>query len=74
MLDHPFWGDITSTIDWCEVNYKISPYVAEPFNTISNLSFIVLGIAGIMHEIKEKTVAGYQTMYATVIAIGIGNY
>ena len=33
----------------------------------------MLGILGMMHETKENTLAGYQTMYLTVAAIGIGS-
>jgi len=24
-----FWGPPTSTLDWCEVNYEVSPFIAE---------------------------------------------
>ena len=24
-----FWGYPTSTLDWCEENYAVSPYIAE---------------------------------------------
>lgn len=69
----PLWGPVTSTIDWCESNYMLSDFIAEPANTISNLSFVFLGILGFAHEQRENTRAGYQTMYATVAAIGIGS-
>lgn len=25
----PFWGTPTSTLDWCEINYEVSPFIAE---------------------------------------------
>lgn len=24
-----FWGPPTSTLDWCEINYEVSPFIAE---------------------------------------------
>jgi hypothetical protein len=32
-----------SPIDWCEVNYQHSPYIAEYVNTVSNLIYVVGG-------------------------------
>lgn len=27
---HPsFWGDCTATLDWCEENYHLTPFIAE---------------------------------------------
>ena len=36
-----FWGDVTASIDWCEGNYEVSYYIAEFWNSVSNLAFIV---------------------------------
>lgn len=36
-----YWGPVTSTIDWCESNYVVTYYIAEFWNSLSNLFFIV---------------------------------
>ncbi|KAI1278787.1 Alkaline ceramidase 3 [Halotydeus destructor] len=39
--EHGYWGEPTSTIDWCERNYEVTLYIAEFWNSVSNLFFIV---------------------------------
>ena len=67
--DNPgFWGPATSTIDWCEENYQVgavkrkienktlfqvSWYIAEFWNTVSNLSMIFPAIYGIIVTRRE---------------------
>lgn len=70
----PFWGPVTSTIDWCEPNYLATRFVAEPFNTLSNLSFILLGIAGAVHELRDRNLQiSYLTLFASLAFIGISS-
>lgn len=40
------WGTPTSTVDWCEANYAVTPFVCEFFNTLSSLAMIVAGGVG----------------------------
>jgi dihydroceramidase len=42
-----FWGPVTSSVDWCERNYEYSPYIAEMFNTVSNLFYIICTILSV---------------------------
>ncbi len=42
--DEGFWGKQTATIDWCEANYEVTRYIAEFWNTISNIVMIVFPI------------------------------
>lgn len=41
-----FWGEPTSSVDWCEANYYVSPYVAEWWNTLSSLAMVLVGCVG----------------------------
>jgi dihydroceramidase len=39
-----YWGEVTSTIDWCETNYEVTHYVAEFWNTLSSLFIAWVGL------------------------------
>lgn len=41
MTREGFWGERTATIDWCEANYEVTHYIAEFWNTLSNLIMIL---------------------------------
>ena len=49
-----FWEPRTSTIDWCEINYEVTYYIAEFWNTISNLEMIILPVYGIYWSFKKS--------------------
>jgi hypothetical protein len=38
-----YWGDVDATIEWCEWNYVVTPYVAEFWNTVSSLVVLCAG-------------------------------
>ena len=41
-----YWGERTSSLDWCEENWVVTPMIAEFWNALSNGIFIVLGLMG----------------------------
>jgi dihydroceramidase len=60
-----FWGEPTSTIDWCENNYEVTYYIAEFWNTVSNLVMIVLPLYGIYWSIKQKDSKKFNSFRVT---------
>ncbi|KAG9094999.1 hypothetical protein FS749_011336 [Ceratobasidium sp. UAMH 11750] len=75
------WGNHTATIDWCEDNYTHSHYVAEWYNTISNIPFILLGIFGAYSALRtgkgEKPLPHglrYAAANLGIMAIGVGSF
>ncbi|KAI8895983.1 ceramidase [Globomyces pollinis-pini] len=66
------WGPATSTLDWCEENYKVSPYVAEWWNTVSNLNYFALCVLGFWSCYRTRAeMRNYVTLVlANVIGLG----
>ena len=51
----------------------LTRFVAEPINTLSNLSFIVFGILGATHELRQRSKRSYVMLHSTVVMVGIGS-
>lgn len=80
-----YWEPHTSSIDFCERNYGITKYVAEPQNVLSSLYGIsLIGLIGLWYGIPNTgasstrsastiEVLRYKLMYVILILIGIGS-
>jgi dihydroceramidase len=45
------WGAPTSTVDWCEANYAVTPFICEFFNTLSSLAMVIAGgLGALLHR------------------------
>ncbi|KAI9480486.1 MAG: alkaline dihydroceramidase [Benjaminiella poitrasii] len=69
-----FWGEVTSTIDWCEENYTVSPYLAEFFNTTTNLGFVFFSLFGVYNILKNESSKTFILAYIGVIFVGFGSW
>ena len=48
-----FWGEPTASISFCEDKYTVVPWIAEYYNTISCLAFILVGLPFIKSRIRN---------------------
>lgn len=67
-----FWGTPTSTVDWCELNYAVTPFVCEFFNTVSSLAMVLAGVLGIVlhrHVLDRWTLVAF----ALLGLVGVGS-
>jgi len=57
MVESGYWGKRTATIDWCESNYEVTSFIAEFWNTISNLVMILFPLYAIYWSFKHRQFA-----------------
>ncbi|XP_023700535.1 alkaline ceramidase 3 [Paramormyrops kingsleyae] len=69
-----YWGRPTSTLDWCEENYAVSFYIAEFWNTMSNLIMIVPPLYGALQTLKDGLETRYVFAFLGLAAVGIGSW
>lgn len=69
-----YWGPPTSTIDWCERNYEVSPYIAEFWNTISNVAIFLPPFIGIFQIHKLNLERRFMVAFLAVAVVGFGSW
>ena len=69
-----YWGPPTSTLDWCEANYEVSRFIAEFWNTITNLSMIIPPLYGIIQCYRQGLENIHILNYALLLLTGIGSW
>ncbi|EDK47518.1 hypothetical protein LELG_05699 [Lodderomyces elongisporus NRRL YB-4239] len=69
-----YWGKPLSTIDWCELNYAVTPYIAEAVNTVTNLAFMALAIFAIYLAYSNKLETRFLITAFGFLLVGIGSW
>jgi len=68
-----YWGIQTALIDFCEKNYEVTIYIAEFWNTISNIIIIILALYGIKNTINNNFSYIFTIQYLSIVFVGIGS-
>ncbi|KAJ9471454.1 putative alkaline ceramidase dcd3B [Diplonema papillatum] len=71
-----YWGPVTSTVDWCEDNYRVTMYVAEFFNTLSGLPLVLLAGYALLLSARRGSLQGsfcYTLACVLNITVGVGS-
>lgn len=68
-----FWGPVTSTKECCEKNYAHSLYVAEFFNTVSNIPTIILALIGLINALVQRFEKRFSVLHLSNMTLAIGS-
>jgi len=72
-----FWGDVTANVDWCEDNYVTTHYIAEFWNALSSLWFVLVGLICYFNEMdvfkSSESETPFLLCYLSSIVIGFGS-
>ncbi|KAL3848575.1 hypothetical protein ACJMK2_019425 [Sinanodonta woodiana] len=71
---HGKWGIPSATIDWCEENYAVTHYIAEFWNTVSNLVMIIPPFVTILIIIKQRFENRFLLCHLGVLSVGVGSW
>jgi len=68
-----YWGKKTASVNWCEADYVVTPYIAEFWNSLSSFFIIMVGLYGIyMHW--RAVEPRYMVAFAAFIVVGLGSF
>lgn len=80
MSSYDALGFARASIDFCERNFEVSPWVAEPLNTLSSLPLAAVGLFGLCAVDRNAPSdspawerRAFATAYAILAVIGVGS-
>ncbi|XP_065196013.1 alkaline ceramidase 3-like [Sycon ciliatum] len=68
------WEPATATLDWCESNYVWNFYVAEWWNTLSNLLMILFGLHGAVRVYRSGGEQRFFWSFLGLFVVGLGSW
>eukprot|EP00834_Sanchytrium_tribonematis_P005111 NODE_289_length_10645_cov_0.615115.p5 type:complete len:263 gc:universal NODE_289_length_10645_cov_0.615115:1928-1140(-) len=67
------WGAPDSLVNWCEPDYMHFSFMAETFNTLSNLLTVIVGAVLFFHFRKHHTEKRFLSVALLMIVVGLGS-
>jgi dihydroceramidase len=72
------WGEATASVDWCEENYYVVPYVAEFWNSLSSVFIFLTGLYGLFVHSQYNAAQSlleprFIGAFVSFLVVGIGS-
>jgi dihydroceramidase len=68
-----YWEPHSSSVDFCEMNYHLSPHIAEFHNSWSSLLISLMGLIGIFYA-NPTNEWRFFVSYLVLVSIGLGSF
>ncbi len=68
-----YWKEPTALVNWCEPDYVHTRYIAETYNTLSNLYTIGFGMLLLRHYIDNQVEKRFKFAALLMIIVGVGS-
>lgn len=67
-----WWGEVTSSVNWCELDYDVTVFICEFFNTLSSAAIMLVGIIGLaVHGRQLET--RFAVAFTAIAVVGAGS-
>ncbi len=73
MANATYWGPPDAVVDFCESNYIHSSTIAETWNTLSSLTYVVLGFEGCYHAMVLGSWWPFPLTFFMLAVVGCGS-
>jgi dihydroceramidase len=67
-----WWGEVTSSVNWCELDYDVTKFICEFCNTLSSAAILLVGLVGLALHFRALE-RRFAVAFAAVMAVGAGS-
>ena len=73
-MNYSYWGKPDTTVNFCEAKYATVDWIAEYYNTMSALSYIIVGFLFLFTRIRRLAISVILVGLSTIVMHGTLRY